>query len=87
VVSGDSFSNKAFTMNKRISAANLAYIHDFCKQAEAFLNTHSSDLYKIDGISLLELSILKAKAQIAAEYAIDTLHGVQFEVQEDKHGK
>jgi hypothetical protein len=72
-------------MNKKISAAKLAYIHAFCKQAEAFLNTHSSELFKIDGIS--ELSILKARAQIAAEYAIDPLHGVQFEVQEDEHGK
>ena len=62
-------------MNK-ISAAKLAYIHAFCKQAEAFLNAHS---IKIDGISLPELSILKARAQIAAEYAIDPLHGVQFE--------
>ena len=72
-------------MNKKISAAKLAYIHAFCKQAEAFLNTHSSELFKIDGIS--ELSILKARAQIAAEYAIDPLHSVQFEVQEDEHGK
>ena len=74
-------------MNKRISAANLAYIHAFCKQAEAFFNTHSFDLYKIDGISLPELSILKVKAQIAAEYAINPLDGVQFEVQDDEHGK
>ena len=69
-------------MNK-ISASKLAYIHAFCKQAEAFLNTHSNELFKIDGIS--ELSILKARAQIAAEYAIDPLHSVQFEVQEDEH--
>ena len=74
-------------MNKKISAAKLAYIHAFCKQAEAFLNTHSNELFKIDGISWPELSILKARAQIAAEYAIDPLHGVQFEVQEDEHGK
>ena len=74
-------------MNKKISAANLAYIHAFCKQASSFFDAHSNELFKIDGISRAEISILKARAQIAAEYAIDPLHSVQFEVQEDEHGK
>lgn len=74
-------------MNKKISAAKLAYIHAFCKQASSFFDAHSLALKDIDGVSGVDIALLRARAQIAAEYAIDPLWGVQFEVQEDEHGE